>query len=377
VFKPGAFPPKKFYDFAATPDTQAALGNSGNRMNFYTFSYGPYRLAPGDSVRFVMAEIAGVMDYNEVVAGDPARHFPDSTIAAIRRNADLARNAVRWGIGGRVDGMPLAAQVPPPPPAPVADAVNASQGLDTAVIAAVWEKNAETASFSDGAGNPWYDGSTDVDGYRIYRSTDFQYASDTQLPVFRGAAWQLLADIPRSEFATYFSAAEGKYRFLDKGVKFGLRYGYYVSAYRRTPTPWTSANGTTVSNLPELASSDVNRTLPTSAAPGPVSTLNVFAAPNPYVYGDQRRSFGNSNPYGIEFRNLPEKCTIRIYTLMGDLVRTLEHTPDARGNVYGSEAWDQKTNSGLIVAPGLYVYNVQPDVPGVSGTFTGKLMIIR
>jgi hypothetical protein len=58
-------------------------------------------------------------------------------------------------------------------------------------------------------------------------------------------------------------------------------------------------------------------------------------------------------------------------------VRTLEHAPDVRGNVFGSETWDQKTDSGLLVAPGLYIYHVQPDVPGVSGTFTGKIMIIR
>ncbi len=86
---------------------------------------------------------------------------------------------------------------------------------------------------------------------------------------------------------------------------------------------------------------------------------------------------GAANPYAIEFRNLPEKATIRIYTLAGDLVRTIEHAPDARGNVYGSESWDQKTDSGLLVAPGLYVYHVQPNVAEVSGTFTGKLMIIR
>ncbi len=88
--------------FATTPDTQAQLGNTGNRMNFYTFSYGPYSLAPGDSVRFVLAEIAGVMDYNEVVAGDPNHHFPDSTMAAIRRNA--VTRPRRGEVGDRGNG---------------------------------------------------------------------------------------------------------------------------------------------------------------------------------------------------------------------------------------------------------------------------------
>ena len=376
-FIPGKFPPERFYTFATTPDTQAQLGNAGNRMNFYTFSYGPYSLAPGDSVRFVLAEIAGVMDYNEVLAGDPNHHFPDSSMTAIRRNAALARNAVKWGIGAKVDGVPIAAQVPAPPPAPPCDALNASLGLDTPAVAVTWSKIAETTTFTDGAGNPWYDGATDVDGYRIYRSSDFQFSGEGVTPAFRGAAWSQIADIPRAQFSTIFDDAEGRYTYLDKSAKFGLRYGYYVSAYRSHPAPWTSANGTTVPNLPELASSDVSRSLPVTPAPGPVNTLQVFVAPNPYVYGDPARTFGSTNPYAIEFRNLPEKATIRIYTLAGDLVRTLEHAPDARGNVYGSESWDQKTDSGLLVAPGLYIYHVQPNVSEVSGTFTGKLMIIR
>jgi hypothetical protein len=372
-------PKQDFYDFCATADTQAALGNSGMRMNFYTLSYGPYRLAPGDSVRIIVAEIAGVMDMNEVIAGDPNHHFPDSTIAAIRRNADNARNAVRWGLGATVGGVPLAADAPEPPPAPVVDAVNASSGTQSAAIAVTWTRVAETASIKDGSGNVFYNGATDLDGYRVYRSTDFQYASETQSPSFRGEAWTLLADVPRSDFGKYFDSGLGKYRYADNGVKFGFKYGYYVSAYRKASPgkSWTSANGTVVNGLPEMASGSANKTLPASASPGPVSSMDVFVAPNPYVYGDAARSFGINDPYGIEFRNLPELCTIRVYTIMGDLVRKIEHSPDSRGNVYGSEAWDQKSDSGLLVAPGLYVYNVKSNVPGLDRSVTGKLMIIR
>ena len=372
-------PKQDFYDFCTTADTQAALGNSGMRMNFYTLSYGPYRLAPGDSVRIIVAEIAGVMDMNEVIAGDPQHHYPDSTIAAIRRNAVNARNAVRWGLGATVGGVPLAADAPEPPPAPVVDAVNASSGTQSAAIAVTWTRIAESASIKDGSGNVFYSGATDLDGYRVYRSTDFQYASETQAPSFRGEAWTLLADIPRSDFGKYFDAGLGKYRYVDNGVQFGFKYGYYVSAYRKANPgkSWTSANGTVVNGLPEMASGSANKTLPASASPGPVSTMDVFVAPNPYVFGDPARSFGINDPYGVEFRNLPEICTIRIYTVMGDLVRKIEHSPDARGNVYGSEAWDQKSDSGLLVAPGLYVYNVKSNVPGLDRNVTGKLMIIR
>lgn len=377
TFLPGARPLKDFYDFVTTPDTQVALGNSGNRFNFYTMSYGPYNIPLGDSVRIIVAEIAGVMDMNEVNAGDPNHHWPDSTIAAIRRNANNARNAVRWGLGASVAGMPLAADVPEPPPGPVCDAVNASYGTEIPKIAIVWEKNAEAAVINDGAGNVFYNGPTDLDGYRIYKSEDFQY-SDASLPVFRGEAWTLFKDIPINEAAVFFDTKLGKYRLIDSSVVFGFRYGYYVAAYRSANAgkSWTSANGSVVNGLPALESGSYNKTLPASAAPGPVPTLDVFVVPNPYVFGDLARSFGTGNPT-IEFRNLPEIATIRIYTVAGDLIRTLDHKPDARGNVYGSEVWDQRTESGLIAAPGLYFYHVESKTPGVPGGLTGKLMIIR
>ncbi|MCC6396926.1 MAG: hypothetical protein IT282_07890 [Bacteroidetes bacterium] len=370
---------RDFYTFATTADTQAALGNSGNRENFYTFSYGPYTIAPGDSVRVIVGEIAGVMDMHEAINGDPQGHFPDSSIAAIRRNAAFARQAVAWGVGGTAGGMPIAADVPEPPPPPTCDAVNASFGTDVPIISVVWEKQAETAQILDASGQTFYSGATDLAGYRIYRSTDFQYSSESELPAFRGEAWELVGDIPIGTAPQYFDTQEGRYRYNDSTVTFGFRYGYYVSAYRSAnpAKTWTSANGTVITGIPELESGSVNKTLPTSAAPGPVPTMDIFVAPNPYVYGDPERSFGRANPFGLEFRNLPEACTIKIYTLVGDLVRTLEHKPDARGGVYGSEGWDKKSDSGLLVAPGLYVYHVISTTPGLDRTLTGKLVIIR
>jgi hypothetical protein len=271
------------------------------------------------------------------------------------------------------------ADIPEPPPPPRCDALNASYGTEVPIIAVVWDKTAENVQIKDHSGSTFYSGASDLAGYRIYRSTDFQYSSESQLPAFRGEVWDLLSDIPIADAMKLYDQSSGKYRFSDSTVTFGFRYGYYVSAYRKADASktWTSANGTVLTGIPMLESGSVNKTLPTSAAPGPVPTMDIFVAPNPYVYGDPDRSFGLANPYGLEFRNLPEYATIRIYTLMGDLVKVLEHKPDARGNVYGSEAWDQKSDSGLLVAPGLYIYNVKSTTPGLDRSFTGKLMIIR
>lgn len=366
-----------FYEFATTPDTQAALGNNGDRMNFYTFTYGPYRMSPGDSVRIILAEIAGVMDYNVVNAGDPNHWFPDSSIAALRRNAENARNAVRWGRGATVNGIPVAADVPEPPPAPRTQAANISEGTKRAIIGVTWDDIAEKKTIEDGAGAVFYDGLNDLDGYRIYRSTDFQYSSEHEPPVFRGAAWTLLADIPKSNFSTYWDASINKYVYKDTTVTFGFRSGYYVGAYNNSPRSWTSANGTVLSTLPTLESGSANRSEPSAAMPGPVNTFDIFVVPNPYVFDDPDRSFGKTDPYKIEFRNLPVRCVIRIYTLLGDLIWTKEHAPDAYGNLSGSESWDQRSTSGLRVAPGLYIYNIESTTPGLSKAITGKLMIVR
>jgi len=368
------------YRFITTPGLQPGLGNNGNRFNFYTFSYGPYTLAPGASVRIVLAEIAGVMDYSAINAGDPGRTFPDSTIAAIERNAVRARNAVRWGIGATSpEGFPLAADVPEPPPAPAVDAVNGSTGTTEAAIAVTWDRRAETTSINDGAG-VFYDGLADLDGYRVYRSTDFQYVSDGEPPVLRGATWTLLADVPIAEAGSLFDPELGRYLYRDSAVAFGRRYGYYVAAYNSSPRTWTSANGTVVPGLPELVSGSTNRTAPVAAVAGPTASFDVYAVPNPYVHGDPVRSFGITGQLGtytIEFRNLPERATVRIYSVAGDLVRTLAHGPDSRGNLSGTLAWDQKSDSGLLVAPGVYLFHVESATADVTGRLTGRLMIIR
>src|SRR5690606_40851709 len=102
-----------------------------------------------------------------------------------------------------------------------------------------------------------------------------------------------------------------------------------------------------------------------------------YVVPNPYVYNDVHRSFRINGTIRMECRNLPERSTIRIYSSSGDVIRTTQHGPDARGNLSGTAVWDQKSDSGLLAAPGLYIYRVESEAEGISGGFTGKLMIIR
>ncbi|MCF7885017.1 MAG: hypothetical protein K9M80_00855 [Candidatus Marinimicrobia bacterium] len=358
---------KGMYDFIThnrIPDE-----NNGDMYCFYTNTFGPYSMSPGDTVRLILAEVAGSLDLNEVIRGDPDHKYPDSSIADIRRNAEAARRAVKWGYGAQVEGINLAADVPESPPAPNCQATNASVGADTAIISVEWDRLAEDTEIKDGSGEVFYDGSEDLNGYRIYRGKD------------KRGIWELLANIPIEEAEKYWNEESGTYQYKDTDLQFGFESRYYVQAYNADPKTWVSANGTTVEDLGELVSDDYNMTPLIGARPGPVSIeegWDVFVAPNPFVEGDPDRSFGDPTPYKIEFRNLPEVATIKIFTLSGDLVKIIEHGPDEQGNLYGSAAWHQRSDAGLRVAPGVYIYAIESHTELTKGKRTvGKLMIVR
>jgi hypothetical protein len=361
------YKPKEIFEFA-THDMLPP--NEGNLYCWYTSTFGPYKLAPGDSVRLILAEIAGVMDLKQVAQGDPNHQYPDSSIAAIRRNCEAARHAVKWGVGALKDHINLAADVPEPPPAPNCAAVNVSAGMDTAIIAVRWDKLAEETVIHDGSGGIFYDGAQDLAGYRIFRSFDS-----------RGIWWDFIKEIHRAELGQYWKPEMNQYEFFDNDLQFDFEFKYYVQAYNAKPRPWTSANGTQISDLGELVSDDYNQTQLIGARPGPEDLSkgwDVFVVPNPYVEGDPDRNFGEPSPRKISFRKLPERATIKIFSLSGDLVKTLYHGPDSYGNLFGSISWDQRSESGLLVAPGLYVYVVQSSTPGYQRwKTTGKFMIIR
>ncbi|MEK7288528.1 MAG: choice-of-anchor V domain-containing protein [Elusimicrobiota bacterium] len=97
------------------------------------------------------------------------------------------------------------------------------------------------------------------------------------------------------------------------------------------------------------------------------SSLNSLTVlPNPYRPG----SGGNFDGQGIFFRYLTERATIRIFSVSGELLVTLEKHPGAGDQLL----WDGKNSSGHDVASGTYLYSAQDDGGRVK---TGQLAIIR
>jgi hypothetical protein len=103
-------------------------------------------------------------------------------------------------------------------------------------------------------------------------------------------------------------------------------------------------------------------------------TQEPYAVPNPYVgaasFEPERFAISGRGERRMEFRGLPASCTVRIYTVKGDLVQTLHHD----GSNDGFVAWNLRTKDNLDVAPGLYIFHVDG---GTAGTHFGKFAIIK
>ena len=91
----------------------------------------------------------------------------------------------------------------------------------------------------------------------------------------------------------------------------------------------------------------------------------VKAVPNPYF----NHSTYELNQFNrqIKFTHLPARCTVRIFNLAGDLIRTMEKNDNSSQLI-----WDIETSRGLPIASGIYVFHV--DAPGV-GTHVGKVAV--
>jgi hypothetical protein len=110
--------------------------------------------------------------------------------------------------------------------------------------------------------------------------------------------------------------------------------------------------------------------------------LGVIVYPNPYrIDGGYRERFeGWERPdlpaektRAIHFTNLPNKCTIRIFTIDGDLVRELKHDypRGAAGSMH--EQWDMISRNTMTITSGIYYYSVDSEL----GNQIGKLVIIK
>lgn len=132
---------------------------------------------------------------------------------------------------------------------------------------------------------------------------------------------------------------------------------------------------------PIESSKAINATLLYPTATGEDITGDIFVFPNPYRIDGGYRDAGFEDPdhsgwtpwdRRIYFGNLPEKCTIRIFTLDGDLVDTIEYDRSLPGTLEFAE-WNLISRNTQAVVSGLYIFSMESE----SENYLGKFVIIK
>ncbi len=192
-----------------------------------------------------------------------------------------------------------------------------------------------------------------VDGHYALPSADWCYAY-----TFDGDWPALVADVE----------ADGT---LDNDTT-NLELFARLVVVQRGETPILPAKGTVVQFSTTKPNTPADKFEFKSHAPGGAAGTvvgndlsQIRVVPNPYL--NQSAYELNQFDRIIKFTNLPARpATIRIFSLAGDLVRTIEKT-----NVINSEViWNLQNQESIPVASGIYLYHV--DVKGL-GKKTGKI----
>ena len=286
-------------------------------------------------------------------------------VADIQRHSDFAQFAYDNGY-----------TLPVPPPAPRFAVAARDTALDF-----YWDDESENA-YDVTSPDP-----RDFQGYRVYIGDDPKTMSQV-------AQFDVAGDT--ASFNTGFTAVRlpepvlvdtvwARYKFSVGGLRNGFRYYCAVSAF--------DLGNSQIAPL-ESGLSQNRRVAVPGPQPGerPDSRPTVF--PNPYrveAVWDQGK---NVRDHYLWFANLPVRCTLRIYTLAGDLLLEKEFdgdtyqgegargiydpsssagAPTLSGTMFG---WDLITRNGQAIATGLYTYSVEDHTRG-NKYHVGKFLVIK
>lgn len=208
------------------------------------------------------------------------------------------------------------------------------------------------------------DSSNDLDGYVLFRTTD---------PTL--STWDSLTSLPMKNKGNE-AITENAYTFTDQNVFNGFDYYYNLSAFRNTTLTGKQEYSARLADIDNIDNvSYAVAVEPMTGAAGSENDLDrIRVVPNPYIISaawDEAR-LGNT-PFGepirnLAFTNLPSPCTVKIYTVDGDLVNTLEHEGGS-----GRLEWNLLTEERRPVVSGIYFYHVKSDL----GEKIGRFAVVR
>jgi len=311
----------------------------------FLVSAGPFaEIPPDSSVDFQVAFVAGERN------PEMTTYARDSEIEKRQFLGTLIDNAIQ---AQRVFNNCWRTSEPPPPP-------NMRLTPGDRHVVVEWDNYPETV------GDP-FTGIMDFAGYQVWRNEGWDRTSSQ--PNRQG--WRLIADIPRqnlSEVSTGLNGI-GKYRYVDRDVHNGFPYWYAISSYD------TGEGQYDFMGRPQQMFGSFSQSFeiiyPRSV--GHRTLDHVRVVPNPFHLSAEWDLAETEFEYSgarICFQNLPEECTIRIYTLAGDLVEVLDHHALQEPS---ETCWNLITRNDQEMVSGIYLYHV--DSP--AGTKVGKFAVIR
>jgi hypothetical protein len=167
-----------------------------------------------------------------------------------------------------------------------------------------------------------------------------------------------------------------QYFWWDCNAVNGFTYYYDVTTFDRGYTVQSGTQGltkydncTVQQGIPYACNADMQRVV--IEVDTQADLYNVYVVPNPVRTGSSRLTTDNYHnfPDGlVRFVNLPPSCTIRIFTIAGDLVWVNDHV-DGTGNV----EWDVRNLENEDVASGVYMYRIEAE----GGQVFGRIVVIR
>ncbi|MBN2281495.1 MAG: T9SS type A sorting domain-containing protein [Candidatus Marinimicrobia bacterium] len=207
----------------------------------------------------------------------------------------------------------------------------------------------------------------DFEGYRIYRST-----------VGENGPWQLIAEYDSLNNYGYDIGLQ--YRYTDTGLINGMTYYYAVTAF----------------DLPDQTAGQESMESPKfvslkSIVPGPILEDNEtddqpYAVPNPYCSDNDyttdpvwepSTTFGRTTWYEIDrnitFMNIPDICNIKIFTIDGYLVKSIDHNKTTSGSNVAK--WNLLNINNHTVGSGIY-YFVVKDIEN-NKTYINKFVVVK
>ncbi|ARA94735.1 hypothetical protein AWN76_017285 [Rhodothermaceae bacterium RA] len=346
-------------------DGTPQLGKAGGYSSMY--SYGPYTLAPGDSVRIVIAEgVDGLDPYEAFVVGSEfkrlANHRRDQMTPELAQTPNITYRGLtlsknQWWFSGK-DSLFQTFQR-------ALDVYAASNEMTTYPIPAgpLPPKVFRVESGVDNVNLSWelYPEAETPAGFELYRARTY-----VEGPADDGFRYTCIAGCPGTP-----ELGPSARSFSDPLPR-GIEQYYYLQVVSNEVTPAgsvaTPAGVRLKSNRYYTQTWD-----PASTSRGPGATTSSFKiVPNPLnIAANESVRYTRGNTADrIGFLDIPGQCTIRIYTETGELVKTIEHTTGT-----GDEYWNLTTDSQQVIVSGLYIVVVDNHEDGSRAI--KKFVVIR